>query len=114
MAVDIVPRKATGAAIGVVGIASYLAAGLQDIASGVLIDKNVIVTAGVKHYDFSQAGIFWIAAACISFMLPLLNLFFKKKDDDEEELPQLPTTPSNETAQTAETADNNDPKTQLK
>ena len=34
MAVDIVPREASGAALGVVGIASYAAAGLQDIASG--------------------------------------------------------------------------------
>lgn len=29
MAVDIVPRKATGAALGVVGMASYVAAGIQ-------------------------------------------------------------------------------------
>ena len=34
MAVDIVPRKATGAALGVVGIASYIAAGIQDVAIG--------------------------------------------------------------------------------
>lgn len=80
MAVDIVPRKATGAAIGVVGIASYVAAGLQDIASGVLIDNNVTIIDGVKHYDFSAAGIFWIAAAVISFLLPLLNLRHKNND----------------------------------
>ena len=53
MAVDIVPRKATGAALGVVGIASYIAAGIQDVASGWLIDKHITVAAdGVKHYDF--------------------------------------------------------------
>ena len=40
MAVDIVPRKATGAALGVVGMASYAAAGLQDFVSGWLIGKN--------------------------------------------------------------------------
>ncbi|MBP3589357.1 MAG: MFS transporter, partial [Muribaculaceae bacterium] len=40
MAVDIVPRKATGAALGVVGISSYVAAGLQDITSGLLIQYN--------------------------------------------------------------------------
>lgn len=80
MAVDIVPRKATGAAIGVVGIASYVAAGLQDIASGVLIDNNVTIVDGVKHYDFSAAAIFWIAAAVISFLLPLLNLRHKNND----------------------------------
>ena len=31
MAVDIVPRKATGAALGIVGISSYVAAAVQDI-----------------------------------------------------------------------------------
>ena len=40
MAVDIVPRKATGAALGVVGMTSYIAAGIQDVASGWLIDSN--------------------------------------------------------------------------
>lgn len=79
MAVDIVPRKATGAALGVVGIASYIAAGLQDVASGMLIDNNVTVIDGVKHYDFSQAAIFWIAASVISFLLPLLNMRRRKQ-----------------------------------
>ena len=37
MAVDIAPRNASGAALGVVGIASYIGAGLQDVMSGVLI-----------------------------------------------------------------------------
>ena len=74
MAVDIVPRKATGAALGVVGIASYCAAGIQDVASGWLIDKHITVAAdGVKHYDFGPVAFFWIAASVISFILPLLN-----------------------------------------
>lgn len=37
MAIDIVPRRATGAALGIVGIASYAAAGVQDLVSGFLI-----------------------------------------------------------------------------
>ena len=45
MAVDIVPRKATGAALGVVGMTSYIAAGIQDVASGWLIDSNITVAA---------------------------------------------------------------------
>ena len=74
MAVDIVPREAAGAALGVVGIASYAAAGLQDIASGLLIDGNktlVSVTDGVEQYtyNFTLALIFWIVAATLSVML---------------------------------------------
>lgn len=78
MAVDIVPRKASGAALGVVGIASYVAAGIQDVVSGWLIDSNISETVNelgevVKHYDFSQAAIFWIGASVVSFLLPILN-----------------------------------------
>ena len=78
MAVDIVPRKATGAALGIVGMASYAAAALQEVVSGYLINNNITETVNelgetVKHYDFSQAALFWIAASVISFLLPLLN-----------------------------------------
>ena len=73
MAVDIVPRKATGAALGVVGISSYVAAGLQDITSGYLIQCNTMQTGGVDVYDFGPVSWFWLAAALISFILPVLN-----------------------------------------
>lgn len=73
MAVDIVPRKATGAALGVVGISSYVAAGLQDITSGLLIQYNTTVVDGVDVYDFGPVSWFWLAAALISFILPVLN-----------------------------------------
>ncbi len=73
MAVDIVPRKATGAALGVVGISSYAAAGLQDITSGLLIQYNTFESGGVDVYDFGPVSWFWIGAAVISFVLPVLN-----------------------------------------
>lgn len=73
MAVDIVPRKATGAALGVVGISSYVAAGLQDITSGYLIQGYMTEVDGVDVYNFGPVSWFWIAAALISFALPVLN-----------------------------------------
>lgn len=81
MAVDLVPRKASGAALGVVGVASYAAAGIQDIISGVLIENNAreVVTLvdgvfeKVQMYDFTAASYFWIGASIISFLLPVLN-----------------------------------------
>jgi OPA family sugar phosphate sensor protein UhpC-like MFS transporter len=79
MAVDIVPRKATGAALGVVGISSYVAAGLQDIVSGYLIQGFTVEAAGVEVYDFGPVSWFWIAAAVISFVLPVLNWKKMKK-----------------------------------
>ncbi|MBR6547022.1 MAG: MFS transporter [Bacteroidales bacterium] len=73
MAVDIVPRKATGAALGVVGISSYVAAGLQDITSGYLIQGFTTQVEGVDIYDFGPVSWFWVIAAVASFMLPVLN-----------------------------------------
>lgn len=73
MAVDIVPRKATGAALGVVGISSYVAAGLQDITSGYLIQYNTRQVGGVDVYDFGPVSWFWLVAALVSFILPVLN-----------------------------------------
>ena len=73
MAVDIVPRKATGAALGIVGISSYIAAGLQDITSGYLIQYNTAQVNGADVYDFGPVSYFWLAAAFVSFVLPVLN-----------------------------------------
>ncbi len=85
MAIDVVPRKATGAALGIVGCASYIAAGIQDVVSGWLIDSNLTESVNelgevVKHYDFSSAALFWIGASVVSFLLPILNWGKKVKE----------------------------------
>ena len=72
MAVDIAPRNASGAALGVVGIASYIGAGLQDVMSGVLIEGNKRFVNGVEVYDFTYINWFWIGAALLSVLLALL------------------------------------------
>ena len=79
MAVDIVPRKATGAALGVVGISSYIAAGLQDITSGYLIQGYMTQVDGADVYNFGPVSWFWIAASVVSFVLPVLNWKKMKK-----------------------------------
>lgn len=80
MAVDIAPRNASGAALGVVGIASYIGAGLQDVMSGVLIEGNKTVVNGVDTYDFTYINWFWIGAAMVSVLLALLVWNAKAKD----------------------------------
>ena len=69
MAIDIVSKKASGAAIGVVGIASYIGAGVQDAVSGGMIDKYHTVINGIETYDFEFVKIFWLGAAIISVIL---------------------------------------------
>ena len=72
MTVDIAPRNASGAALGVVGIASYIGAGLQDVMSGVLIEGQKTVVNGTDVYDFTYINWFWIGAALLSTLLALL------------------------------------------
>lgn len=69
MALDFVPRKATGAALGIVGISSYAAAGAQSLVSGFLIDGNAL--DGL--YNFQPVSIFWIISCLIAFVLPVLG-----------------------------------------
>lgn len=64
MALDIVPRKATGAAVGIVGISSYAASGLQSLTSGFLIRDSL---------DFTAAGLFWMGACLLCIVLPVLG-----------------------------------------
>ena len=68
MAVDLVPRQATGAALGIVGLASYAAAGIQNVVTGLLMDGGV---EGVRDYTYVRW--FWLGAAIISFILPIFN-----------------------------------------
>jgi sugar phosphate permease len=69
MTVDIAPKKASGAALDVIGIASYIGADIQDILSGNLIGDNKTVVDGITAYDFSSIRYFWIGTAVLSFML---------------------------------------------
>ena len=71
MAVDLVPRQATGAALGIVGISSYVAAGIQDIASGFIIQGSA--AAGSADFDFTAVSLFWLSACLISFILPVIG-----------------------------------------
>ncbi len=75
MAIDLVPRKATGAALGIVGMASYAAAGIQNIITGVLLDGMSIKDAAgnIVEYNFSYVSWFWLGSAVIAFLLPVLN-----------------------------------------
>lgn len=81
MAVDIAPRAAAGAALGVVGIASYIGAGLQDVMNGILIEGNKTIVNGQEIYDFTYVNWFWIGAAAMSVVLTLLVWNAKRNDD---------------------------------
>jgi MFS transporter, OPA family, sugar phosphate sensor protein UhpC len=68
-ATDIAPKKAAGAAMGFIGVFSYIGAATQDLISGFLIDKGTTIVDGVRHYDFSSAITFWVGASVLSLIL---------------------------------------------
>jgi OPA family sugar phosphate sensor protein UhpC-like MFS transporter len=75
MALDFVPRKATGAALGIVGISSYAAAGLQSMVSGFLIGGF----SADGFYNFYPVSIFWIVACLLAFVLPVIGWKYLKR-----------------------------------
>jgi OPA family sugar phosphate sensor protein UhpC-like MFS transporter len=68
-AVDIAPRGATGAAMGFVGVFSYLGAAIQENVSASLISAGTTVVDGVRTYDFGLAIWFWIGSSVLSMLL---------------------------------------------
>lgn len=76
-AIDIAPKKVAGAAMGFIGIFSYLGAGLQDYISGKLIydsEMKVVFALGDKaptvyFYDYSSPIVFWVGASVLSLIL---------------------------------------------
>jgi OPA family sugar phosphate sensor protein UhpC-like MFS transporter len=81
MAVDICSKKATGAAMGMIGLFSYAGATLQERLSGYLINAHKTVLADKKViYDFTTVGHFWVIASVLALLLPLLVWNAKPKE----------------------------------
>jgi len=72
MAIDLVDKRAAGTATGIVGVASYLGAAIQDLSSGHLIQAGRTLVDGHMRYDFTRVGALWIGAAVLSCLLALL------------------------------------------
>jgi MFS transporter, OPA family, sugar phosphate sensor protein UhpC len=76
-AIDVAPKKVAGAAMGFIGIFSYVGAGMQDYISGKLIyasEIRVVFHVGentptVFFYDYTTPILFWIGASVISLVL---------------------------------------------
>jgi OPA family sugar phosphate sensor protein UhpC-like MFS transporter len=66
MAIDLVSRKAAGAAMGLVGLLTYVAAAVQDTLSGYLLDASRTVVDGVATYSFRLVFTVWIGALVLS------------------------------------------------
>ncbi|GAC13914.1 MFS transporter [Aliiglaciecola lipolytica] len=76
-AVDIAPKKVAGAAMGFIGVFSYIGAGLQDYISGKLIYESEIIFSfpaqeqhfNVYFYNYDKPILFWVGASVLSIVL---------------------------------------------
>ncbi|MGN0201689.1 MAG: MFS transporter [Candidatus Cryptobacteroides sp.] len=79
MALDIVPRRACGSALGMVGLASYACAGIQNIVSGFMIGGCATLDPlGETVYNFTPVSVFWALSCVLSFVIPLVSWRFLK------------------------------------
>jgi len=69
MAVDLVPPAAVGAALGTVGVASYVGAGVQDIVTGYLIQLSSSAPGTGELLDLRLAAAFWVASSALSTLV---------------------------------------------
>ena len=79
-AIDIAPKNISGAAMGFIGLFSYIGAGLQEKISSVLIKTSTENDSSALLYNFDGAIIFWVFASIVSFILSLA-LWNKKTED---------------------------------
>jgi len=68
-AVDIAPKRVAGAAMGVIGVFSYIGAAIQEQVSGTLIENGTTMIDGVRSYDFGPVIWFWIGSSVLSTLL---------------------------------------------
>lgn len=68
-ATDICPKRVAGAALGMIGVFSYLGAAVQEQVSGALIDQGMRIVDGVRIYDFDAPIVFWLATSVASMLL---------------------------------------------
>jgi len=68
-AIDIAPKRVAGAALGFVGIFSYIGAAMQEHISGGLIESGMQMVDGVRVYDFGPVITFWIGSSVVSLLL---------------------------------------------
>ena len=69
MPIELVSRRAAGAAVGIVGVVSYILAGVQDKVSGNLLDMSKTVVDGKAAYSFHLVFAVWIVALAVSLLL---------------------------------------------
>ncbi len=78
MAVDLVPRVAAGAALGIAGMGNYIGAGVSSAVSGFLVGRDAATGKAylfghtfANGYTLDFMSVFWIGMALLSVICAL-------------------------------------------
>jgi hypothetical protein len=80
IAIDICSKKASGVAMGTVGLVSYIGATMQEKISGKLIEGHKIVVGGLPSHDFTPVMTFWFCSAVLCLILSCFLWNAKPRD----------------------------------
>lgn len=72
IAMELVSKRAAGAALGVIGGFSYLGAAMQSVVSGYVIERGRTIDHGLVIHDFTAAKWVWLGAPCLAVVLTAL------------------------------------------
>ncbi|MSS85392.1 MFS transporter [Actinomycetaceae bacterium WB03_NA08] len=102
LAVSLVSQKATGAAMGMVGLLAYFGATAQEIINGWMMGHFSTTVDGVTTYHFESIIIFWVASTILMvvFVFPVLYGQIRQEKrlrQEELELKKVNTSDSIET-----------------
>ena len=81
IAIDLVPRRVAGAAMGFIGLVSYIGASAQDLLSGYMLQKTAVKVAGTTTHNFDVAILIWVGASVLSLIL-LMTVWNVKNCED--------------------------------
>ena len=79
-ATDICPKHAMGAALGMIGMFSYIGTAIQENVSGRLIQDHMTGQGATAVYDFQPAVLFWVACSVASLVLAATLWRAKSRD----------------------------------
>ena len=72
IAIDLVPRKVAGAAMGFIGIISYMGASAEDWLSGHMLQKTTVALAGGGFtHNYDKVILVWVGASVVSLILSM-------------------------------------------
>jgi len=80
IAIDFCSKRAAGAVKGTIGMMSYIAAGIEELVTGYLIDMGKGTANGEVVYNFDYVIYFWIGASFLSIVLAALVWNVKPKE----------------------------------